>query len=514
MIMKIKNILKIFIVSGVLSGTATSCSDWLQVDLEDSILESTLFDTNEGYTSSLNGVYTKMNEQYASTLSMGTIDVMAKLYNVGMNHSKYPYYAFSFDDSSFENMSGSVWAGLYSQIADINTLLEYCDIDDSALKSHYYPYVKGEALALRAMLHFDLLRIYGPIYSEETANTVCIPYQETTSKEIQPLLSASQIIEKVIRDLKNAAELLKEDKVRTEGVMNGTSDDPNETTDFRYRQFRLNYYAVQGLLARAYLWKGDKTSAYECATAIITENEEKEVFTWTPKASVQGTNPDLIFSTEVMFALYNPVRVNQYDNMFNPKASFSSILTFPGSSMAEGDEGSKIHHFYSDVDDLRRTEMWSLETVIENGEDGTAKEHNMLCFSKYKNINTSETRRYMIPLLRLSEIYLIAAECTDNLEEAVGYINAIRNHRNCVDFPLTGSKDEVQKYIDAEFAREMIGEGQIYFYYKRLAKASVLSGSTADYEEDWYGNRTLYANMLLQEYVWPLPEIEKNIRGN
>ena len=515
MIMKIKNILKTFIVSSVLSTTATSCSDWLQVDLEDSILESTLFDTNEGYVSALNGVYTRMNEQYGSTLSMGTIDVMAKLYNVGMNHSQYPYYSYAFDDSSFEGTSSSVWTGLYSQIANINTLLEYCDLDNAALKSHYYAYVKGEALALRAMLHFDLLRIYGPIYSEETANTVCIPYQETTSKEIQPLLSASQIIEKVIRDLKNAAELLKDDKIRTEGVMNGTSEDPNETSDFRYRQFRLNYYAVQGLLARAYLWKGDKASAYECATAIITENETKKVFTWTPKASVQGTNPDLIFSTEVMFALYNPVRVNQYDYMFNPKTSYSSILTFPGSSMAEGDEGSKIHHFYPDVDDLRRTEMWSLEDVTETTEGGTANEHKMLCFSKYKNVNVSETRRYMIPLLRLSEIYLIAAECTDNLEEAIGYINAIRKNRNCVDFPLTDSKDEVQKYIDAEFAREMIGEGQIYFYNKRLAKTSVLSGSPADYEEDyWYGTRTLYTSILLQEYVWPMPKVEKDKRGN
>ena len=335
--MKMKNILKIFAVSGLLAHVTTSCSDWLQVDLEDSILESSLFETNEGYTSVLNGVYTRMNEQYASTLTMGTIDAMAKLYDVGMNHDLYTYYAFSFDDTAFDSMSGSIWTGLYSQIANLNTLLEYCDSNDSALKAHYYPYVKGEALALRAMFHLDLLRIYGPIYSEETANTICIPYQETTSKEIQPLLSASEVMGKIIRDLKEAATLLKDDKIRTDGVMNGMSEDPNETSDFRYRQYRMNYYAVQGLLARAYLWKGDKISAYELASAIIEENKEKQVFTWIPKASVQGSNPDLLFSTEVMFALYNPSRVNLYDYMFNPSASFSSLLTFPGGSMSEGD---------------------------------------------------------------------------------------------------------------------------------------------------------------------------------
>lgn len=514
--MKIKNIFKIFVVSGMLLPSVTSCSDWLQVDLEDSILESALFETNEGYTSTLNGVYAQMNEQYASNLTMGTIDVMAQLYNVGMNHSFYPYSSFAFDDSQFKSMSNSLWTGHYFQIANINTLLEFCDSKESALKSHYRPYVKGEALALRAMLHFDLLRIYGPIYSEETASTICMPYQETTSKEIQPLLSASGVIEKVIRDLKDAAVLLKDDKIRTDGVMNGVSEDPNENSDFRYRQYRMNYYAVQGLLARAYLWKGDKASAYACATAVIEENEEKEIFTWTPKASVQGSNPDLIFSTEVMFALYNPSRVNNYDAMFNPNASFSSILTFPGTSMSEGDLGSKINHFYTDLDDLRRTEMWSIETVVDqNAETGAQTEHSMLCFSKYKNITTSETRRHMIPLLRLSEMYLIAAECTDNLEEALGYINTIRSHRNCVNHPAVTSAEEILAYIDAEFVREMIGEGQIYFYYKRLGKTSVLSGSPEDYEEDfWTGSRTLYTTMSPQEYVWPLPDVEKDKRAN
>ena len=121
----------------------------------------------------------------------------------------------------------------------------------------------------------------------------------------------------------------------------------------------------------------------------------------------------------------------------------------------------------------------------------------------------------MIPLLRMSEIYLIAAECTDNLEEAIGYINSIRTHRNCVDLSLTDSKAEVLSYIDAEFAREMIGEGQLYFYYKRLAKTSVLGGATEDYEKPYsWSEPPIYTNIQLQEYVWPLPNVEEERRGN
>lgn len=502
--MRIKNLLKIFCTSSIFATATVSCSDWLQVDLEDSILESSLFSTNEGFTSTLNGAYSSMNYTYGSSLSMTSIDVMAKLYNVGTTHQFDSYYNAAFDESG-ANFS-NIWQRHYKQIAELNALLEYCDSEDSALSSHYYPYIKGEALALRAMLHFDLLRLYGPIYSEETAGTICMPYQETTSKAIQPLLSASDIIEKVIRDLKTASDLLKDDRIRTEGVMNGESDDPNDNLDFRYRQFRLNYYAIQGLLARAHLWKGDKVAAYNYAKDVITENKEKQIFPWTPKTAVLGSNPDLLFSTEVMFALYNLSRVNLYKSYFDISTSASSLLSFAGSTTAEGDLTSKINWFYTDIDDLRRTEMWSLESS-----EGV---ENILCFNKYKDISTSETRRYMIPLLRISEIYLIAAECTDNLEEAIEYINEIRTNRNCVnhEFSESISKEIIQEYIDAEFARETIGEGQIYFYYKRLAKTSVLGGLTTDYTyADWYGAEV---EMPLQNYVWPMPDEEDDYREN
>ena len=72
----------------------TSCADWLSVDMEDSIMENKLYETNEGFLSSLNGVYAKMNENYSSTLTMGAIDVMAQYYDVSKNstHTYYAYY--------------------------------------------------------------------------------------------------------------------------------------------------------------------------------------------------------------------------------------------------------------------------------------------------------------------------------------------------------------------------------------------------------------------------------------
>lgn len=510
--MRTKYIIKLMFLMPFIVFSTSSCSDWLSVDMEDGIMEDKLYGTNEGFLASLNGVYTKMNETYSSTLSMGVIDVMAQYYNVAQNskHTYHVYANYNFTEDSFESTSGGVWTNLYNLIANLNSLLEHCDESGSAIKPHYYPYIKGEALALRAMLHLDLLRIYGPIYNETTASNISIPYQETTSKEIQPLLPASEVMSKIIRDLTAASDLLKDDKIRTDGVMNGESKDPNENKDFRYRQYRLNYYAVRALLARAYLWMGNKTEAYKIAHSIITENNEDKVFPWTPKSAIQDKDkPDRLFSTEVIFGLYNTIRVNLFDNLFKSTTQISNGLTFVGESKEESEDDSKINYFYSDLNDLRRADnMWSVEKLQESDEFGVGTSITAVCFSKYADIVTTNTNRYMIPLIRMSEIYLIAAECTDDLPEAIGYVNNIRKNRNCIDIPLKDSdtKETVQKYITDEFAREVIGEGQLYFYYKRHAMVEIMSGTSFGM---WYSGTY---KMALGNYVWPLPKIETDKR--
>ena len=253
--MKTINDIKHLILVCIFIPIFTSCNNWLAVDMEDGMLEDKLYESNEGYMTVLNGVYARLNENYSTTLSMTILDVMAQYYNVRQNtdHIFHVYGNYTFDDKVFEETSSSVWARQYAQIANLNTLLTHIDAEDSNIKVSYYPFVKGEALALRAFLHFDLMRLYGPIYNSATENITCIPYQESDSKEIQPLLPAKDVMGKIIRDLKEAAELLEEDPVRTKGVMAEDSEDLNETNDFRYRQYRLNYYAVKTLLARAYL---------------------------------------------------------------------------------------------------------------------------------------------------------------------------------------------------------------------------------------------------------------------
>lgn len=495
----------------VLLLSTVSCSNWLAVDMEDGMLEDKLYETNEGYKSVLNGVYNRMNENYSTTLTSTVLDVMAQYYDVRQNndHTFNIYANYMFTDKAFEATSSSVWSSQYAQIANINTLLSHIDEEDSAINENYYSIIKGEAIALRAMLHFDLLRLYGPIYNEETQETITIPYQESDSKEIQPLLSAKDVMIKVINDLLFASNLLENDPIRSNGVMDSDSEDLNENNDMRYRQYRMNYYAVQALLARAYLWIGDKKNAGKVANDLITENKEKQIFPWTTKNSIiDVTSPDLIFSTEVLFGLYNSNRVNIYNSYFKNTTTINRALTFRGEIM--NDISSKIPYFYSDDADLRRgANFWSEESLEQMTSYGVT-EQSAICFHKYSDISgTIKPFRYMIPLIRMSEVYLIAAECCEDLTQAIDYVNAIRENRNCVNLDATiiDSKDTLQEYITAEFMRETIGEGQLYFYYKRLAMEYITSGT--EFYEDWW-----WDTMELQNYIWPLPKSETNLRLN
>ena len=76
--MNIKNNIRTALLSAVFAFGATSCNDWLNVEMEDAIMENTLFSDDEGYLSALTGCYIRLNENYDNLLTRGGIDVMAQ----------------------------------------------------------------------------------------------------------------------------------------------------------------------------------------------------------------------------------------------------------------------------------------------------------------------------------------------------------------------------------------------------------------------------------------------------
>ena len=75
------------------------------------------------------------------------------------------------------------------------------------------------------------------------------------------------MIDNILDDLKKAEELLVNDPVITEGPRNTTASDGNN--DLRLRTYRLNYYAVQALMARVYLYAGRNEDALIMARKLV-----------------------------------------------------------------------------------------------------------------------------------------------------------------------------------------------------------------------------------------------------
>ena len=196
-----------------------------------------------------------------------------------------------------------------------------------------------------------------------------------------------------------------------------------------------------------------------------------------------------MFSSEVLFALYNTSRINLYRNYFASTLDPRKILSFAGTL-----DAGRIPQLYDSQNDLRY-KMWS----------ASAEGENDLIFNKYEDVARSdastESYCYMIPLIRLSELYLIAAECETDTQQALNYLNTLRNHRNCPDLHPT-TPDELIEAVTTEFRKETIGEGQMFFFYKRRAAESIPNGSSLT------GNMT----MLLKDYVVPIPDSELDNR--
>ncbi|MFD2556782.1 RagB/SusD family nutrient uptake outer membrane protein [Sphingobacterium tabacisoli] len=473
--------------------TLNSCSKWIDVKPSDRLSEDVLFQDASGYLKALNGVYVELanNNLYGRFMTTANIDAMGQYYYISSSTNVfYDYAVFNYTTANTKSGFDNAWKKAYELIANLNVIIEKSgNAPTSKLPNPYYGIVRGEALALRAMLHFDMLRLFGPIWSESNKKTTCIPYVTFSKSEISPLLSSEEVMIKVEEDLNLALELLKEnDSIFKEGIK--TSASPTSPNDQLFRQYRFNYFAVQSLLARTNLWKGDKANALKNAVSVIqnAKIDGKAIFPFvTLSAAVSPDKPDRVFSTEVIFSLYTILRSNMYDMTFSANLEDFRRLSVNGLNS----DFSRINAMYDNANDHRRR-VW--EAVNVAGKE-------IVTNQKYK-LHTDAPGRYMIPLIRMSEMYLIAAECSENIQEAAQFLNAVRNSRN-INNLTPNNPQELKNLITSEYRREFLGEGQIFFFYKRNSAQNIPNNASL------VGDK----NMSLVNYQVPLPDSEVSLRS-
>lgn len=467
----------------------TSCDDWLEVKPYDKISEGELLKSEEGYQKMLNGIYIDLNSEalYGKTLTVEMIEVMGGAYTIGNNNSVWGNYkdlsSYKYATEYWRGRLDQTWNKAYALILNCNKILETIDDNQHLFTGGSYYVVKGEALALRAMLHFDMLRLFGPVYSKDS-DKKAIPYYTKQTNAPEPLLTAEEVAGHVVADLEEARTLLANDPVKTEGtLMSGAQDG---TGNFmRYRALRLNYYAVEALLARVYLYMGDKKDAFKYASDVI-KTADNGIFPFVDKSLVTGSpaDPDRIFSSEVIFALTNTSRGTIYKNFYDPSRLPNYVFYMDNSLMSNivyG--GAATTGGYQD--DYRYRANW-----IATGSNRY--------FYKYSDmVANGSIQNTMIPMVRLGEMFLIAAESqSDVLAKGVQYVNALRRNRGVAN--LQTLTPDLLKY---EYIRELYGEGQLFYLYKRLNCDVITSANSS---------KNPKASDLI--FVVPLPDSETENR--
>lgn len=467
------------------STMMVSCDSWLEVKPYDKISEGELQKSEEGYQKMLNGIYIDLNSDalYGQSLSVEMIEVMGGAYAIGTDNSVWGNYKdlsnYQYGTEYWRNRLDQTWNKAYALILNCNKILENIDQNQGLFTGGNYYAVKGEALALRAMLHFDMLRLFGPVYAKDS-DKKAIPYYNKQTNSPEPILTAKEVAEKVVADLEEARILLANDPVKTEGTLMSGSQDG--TSNFmRYRALRLNYYAVEALLARVNLYMGNKTEAFKYATDVI-KTADQGIFPFVDKSLVIGSpaDPDRIFSSEVLFALTNTSRSKIHKNFYDPSRLPNYVFRMDDNLMSNivyG--GAATTGGYQD--DYRYRANW-----IATGSNRY--------FYKYSDmVANGSIQNTMIPMIRLGEMFLIAAESqSDNLANGVQYVNALRRNRGVAN--LQTLTPDLLKY---EYIRELYGEGQLFYLYKRL-NSDIITSSNA--------NKNPKASNLI--FVVPLPDSE------
>ncbi len=472
------------VASGLL---LSSCDDFLDVRPDSQKLEADLFAKAQGYEDAIYGVYGYMQSEalYGKELLWGLTDIMAQDLNQNTTSSTaLARYQYNGDDE-LRTRFAAVWNTAYTAIGYANNVLKNLEGAQEEQLPLYKLY-KGEMLAVRASLHFDLLRLF--CSTSESAQG--IPYAKTYSQAINEFKKVGEVYDLILADLSEAEQLMA-------GEADGIAYPRNNSNYYKFQNFRethCNYYAVLALTARVYWMRGNMAKAGEYACKVIDSgkfplagpDEVKDLYAGrlSPKEAIWG-----LYSTS-----YNET-CNTYLYQFRSFRSYDPY--FDGSGSAHLLPYDQVYR--QDVEAMAQDYRLNWFKI------GTGYARCLKTVDAYAledNATQAWSDRIQgITMLHVSEMYLIAAEALlgTDYSRALRYFNAETSSRG-----LTPLRDDVTltaEMIYNEYHKEMFGEGQMWYNMKRLNRDIISNIDT----------RTIPASEDI--YVIPIPQDEYNYRN-
>ncbi len=453
----------------------TSCSGFLDLEPSDSVEKSKAITSVNGANVALNGILRDMTAlNYYGRRMVFYADMKGGDFLVPSG-GRGDDALWSFNHESNNNAYTGYWNIMYDVILQANNIIENIDAGKvktmSTAEENTVKDIKGQVLFIRALAHFDLVRVYGYPYLKPGAPstwgaavvTRTLAYDETLKRN-----TVEETYKQVTDDLTAAIPLLKTAK------NNGY----------------INAWAAKSLLARVYLYKGDWDDAYAMAKDVITNggytlySNANWVSSWKSQ-----------FGTESILELV--ITPSQNDQGTSSPASFLCPKYYRSNNMAAAVASTTFLTALSeDMTDVR----WGVMAIDEYGyvtpATSTTPEKPALIpnrkgwIKKYEGDGKSTTTATDIKVIRLSEIYLIGAEAalklqktTPDLTNAVKWLNDIRKRSPGLAAATTADTDLEDKILN-ERRKELVAEGHRYFDQLRL-------GKTITFEEPLFGDPTI-----------------------
>jgi hypothetical protein len=432
------------------------CEDFLEVDLpEDRLTGTEVFNNEATANAALADIYNQLRDNTLLTGTNQGLSVLMGLYSDELDYygspgnAAYNFYNHTVIPSN--SAVASLWNDSYSIIYSANAVMEGLKASTALTQEQKEPLL-GEALFLRAIVHFHLYTLFGDI-----------PYITTTDYKVNSAVHRmdwDRVYPQLLDDLTDAKNFLPDNYPSGEHI-------------------RPNRYVAMALLARIYLYAKEWEKADTESSSII---DASGIYVW-------EQNLDLVFTKESSTAIWQLKPSTPGSNTL--EAQSFVVLSLPPSNVALSD--GFVDSF--EPNDQRR-EKWIGE--LSDGSEAVYYPY------KYKAVDfTGETLEYSV-VFRLAEQYLIRAEARAQQGFILGAkedLNKIRSRAGLMG-TTANSQEMLLDAILGERKHELFTEqGQRWFDLKRTNNATTVLGSI---KPGWKATDVLL----------PIPENELNINPN
>ncbi|MHA4811453.1 RagB/SusD family nutrient uptake outer membrane protein [Flavitalea flava] len=397
-----------------------SCTKFVQVTPPAEQVPTTqLFEDSATAIQVLNGIYINLGGD-------GVVNYNLSIY-LGLYADELDVTAGALEDEQFHqsallsdnNNVESFWYNCYKYIYQANICIENA-ATTTALSEITRTQLTGESKFIRALSHFELVRLFGDI-----------PLILTSDYRVNAVMARTpqaKVMEQIIADLLDAKSLLGSDYPGAENV-------------------RANKWAASALLARVYLYQKDWVNAEKEAAGVILSGK------YTMESDLQHIF--LRNNSEAIWQIMPADGYAMYEGYYFIPGSQGTLPNYPLTT-------GLINAF--EPGDLRR-QAW-VDSTLVNGQFYYYP-------YKYKTTGLAPSTEYYT-ILRLTEQYLIRAEaCAEQnkLLDGAQDLNLIRG-RAGLSPVVTNDQASLLEAIYRERRIELFAEnGQRWFDLLRIGRA-------------------------------------------